>query len=65
MNGIIEKTDIVRNDQLLPLGLASEAVLLRDVTEGEAITYATVILNEHSHVLQLRRDQDQLMVSQS
>tara|TARA_B100000686_G_scaffold352650_1_gene455453 strand:+ start:538 stop:1899 length:1362 start_codon:yes stop_codon:yes gene_type:complete len=65
VNGIIEKTDIVRNDQLLPLGLASEAVLLRDVTEGEAITYATVILNEHSHVLQLRREQDQLMVSQS
>ena len=45
-------------ENLLPLGLAYEVKLKCDVSQGEAISYDMVELNEDSFVLKLRRLQD-------
>ena len=58
VNGLIEKADIAREENLLPLGLADDTTLKRDVSQGEAISYDMVALNEDSFVLKLRRLQD-------
>ena len=58
VNGLIEKAEIARAENLLPLGLASGVNLKRDVSQGEAISYDMVELNEDSFVLKLRRLQD-------
>ena len=58
VNGLIEKTEIARAENLLPLGLASGVKLKQDVAQGTAITYDMVELNEDSFVLKLRRLQD-------
>ena len=58
VNGLIEKVEIVRKGNLLPLGLAYEVKLKQDVAQGSAITYDMVELNEDSFVLNLRRLQD-------
>ena len=58
VNGLIEKAEIARAENLLPLGLAYDVKLKRDVSQGEAISYDMVELNEDSFVLKLRRLQD-------
>ena len=58
VNGLIEKAEISRAENLLPLGLADNAKLKRAVSQGEAISYDMVELNEDSSVLKLRRLQD-------
>ena len=58
VNGLIEKAEIARVENLLPLGLASGVKLKQDIAQGTAITYDMVELNEHSFVLKLRRLQD-------
>ena len=58
VNGLIEKVDIARAENLLPLGLAYDVTLKRDVLQGEAISYDMVELNEDAFVLKLRRLQD-------
>ena len=58
VNGLIEKAEIARTENLLPLGLAYDVKLKRDVSQGEAISYDMVELNEDSFVLKLRRLQD-------
>jgi predicted homoserine dehydrogenase-like protein len=58
VNGLCEKATIAREENLLPLGLASDVTLQADVNKGEAITYGDVELNENSFVLKLRRLQD-------
>ena len=58
VNGLIEKSEIARAENLLPLGLADGVKLKRDVLQGEAISYDMVELNEDSFVLKLRRLQD-------
>ena len=58
VNGLIEKAEIARAENLLPLGLADDVKLKRDVPQGEAISYDMVELNEPSFVLKLRRLQD-------
>ena len=50
--------EITRQDGLLPLGLAYDAKLKQDVSQGTAITYDMVMLNQDSFVLKLRRLQD-------
>lgn len=57
--GLIERAEVARAEQLLPLGLAQHAVLLRDLAVGAPITYADVVLDESQTVVQLRRLQDQ------
>ena len=58
VNGLIEKAEIARAENLLPLGLASGVKLKHDVTKGMAIRYDMVTLDEDSFVLKLRRLQD-------
>ena len=58
VNGLIEKADVARTENLLPLGLASSVKLKVDATKGTPITYDMVDLNEDSFVLNLRRLQD-------
>ena len=58
VNGLIEKAEIARAENLLPLGLAYDVKLKSDVSQGEAISYDMVELNEASFVLKLRRLQD-------
>jgi predicted homoserine dehydrogenase-like protein len=58
VNGLIEKAEVARAENLLPLGLASKVKLKQDVAHGNAITYDMVELSEDSFVLRLRRLQD-------
>jgi len=58
VNGLIEKAEIARAENLLPLGLASGVKLKQDIAQGTAITYDMVELDEDSFVLKLRRLQD-------
>ena len=58
VNGLIEKANIARAENLLPLGLAYGIKLKCDVSQGAAISYDMVELNEDSFVLKLRRLQD-------
>ena len=58
VNGLIEKVEVARAENLLPLGLAYGVKLKNDVHQGEAISYDMVELNEDSFVLKLRRLQD-------
>ena len=56
--GLIERADVARADNLIPLGLIPGAALKRDVTVGQALTYDDVELNEQQTIVQLRRLQD-------
>jgi len=58
VNGLIEKAEIARAENLLPLGLASGVKLKQEIAQGTAITYDMVELDEDSFVLKLRRLQD-------
>ncbi len=60
VNGLSERAETARTENLLPLGLADGATLAHDVAQGEAISYDAVTLNEDSFVLKLRRLQDAL-----
>jgi len=56
--GLIERAEIARAQNLLPLGLAERVKLKQAVPQGTAISYDMVDLNEDSFVLNLRRLQD-------
>ena len=58
VNGMCEKVTVAREEDLLPLGLASGVRLQLDVARGEAITYQMVQSNPDSFVWHLRRLQD-------
>ena len=58
VNGLIEKADVARAENLLPLGLSDNTTLKCDVSQGEAISYDMVELDEDAFVLKLRRLQD-------
>ena len=58
VNGLIEKAEIARSENLVPLGLTYGARLNVDITRGTAITYDMVELDQDSFVLKLRRLQD-------
>ncbi|MAE63929.1 MAG: flagellar biosynthesis protein FlgA [Phycisphaeraceae bacterium] len=55
--GMIETTDVARSQNLLPMGLAHGAELVRPVGRDEALTYDDVRLGD-SFALTLRRRQD-------
>lgn len=58
VNGLCEKADAARAENLLPLGLAYGVEMKCDVAQGAALTYDMVELDEDSFVLKLRRLQD-------
>jgi len=57
--GLIERADIARDENLLPMGLTKGAEVISDIPEDSAITYEDVKLQE-SFTLSLRRLQDSL-----
>ena len=59
--GVIERADIARRENLVPLGLAAGAYLANDVKAGTLLTYADVVLNQSSTITGLRREQDALV----
>lgn len=58
--GQIERAEIARAEELLPLGLAYAAPVLRDIPRGQALTYGDVRLDEDLLSVRLRRRQDAL-----
>src|SRR5215203_5428617 len=59
--GVADSAAAVAAGQLLPLGLAARATVVRDVAVDEPLTYDDVELDDGSTILQLRRLQDQLL----
>ncbi len=58
--GVIEKRDIAKRDNLLPLGITEGAEVKRSIKKGEVLTWENVILKEDSLLFQLRKEQDSL-----
>jgi len=58
--GMIEKAELAARERFLPVGLAPGAVVTSPVRAGEPITHDDVELDEHSHIVSLRRLQDSL-----
>ena len=57
--GQCENADVVYHDQLLPIGLAEGAVLLRDLPKDTCLSLADVRLPEGRLVDRLRDEQNQ------
>ena len=58
--GVIDRAEVTRAEDALPVGLAPGAVLIRPVGAGQVITWGDVKLDEASTVVKLRREQDAL-----
>ena len=56
--GTIEDAHVARRDQLLPMGIASDCTLLRDIVQDEPLTYADVELPHGRLCDRLREEQD-------
>jgi predicted homoserine dehydrogenase-like protein len=59
--GVADSAEAVADGQLLPLGLAARATVVRDVPIDQPLTYDDVELDDGSTILQLRRLQDSLL----
>ena len=58
--GLIERAEVARAEQLLPLGLADGVTVREVVPQGRPITYGMVVPDQHSVAYRLRREQDAL-----
>jgi predicted homoserine dehydrogenase-like protein len=58
--GTMERAEIARQLNALPVGLAPKAILTTTVKAGDIITWDAVQLDENSVVVKLRRQQDAL-----
>jgi predicted homoserine dehydrogenase-like protein len=58
--GVIERAEVARGLNALPVGLAPGAKVVRPVAVGEIVTWDDVLLDEASLVVKLRRQQDAL-----
>jgi predicted homoserine dehydrogenase-like protein len=61
VNGLIERAEVAKAEQLMPLELTDGVRLKQDVAKGMPISYPMVELNEHSFLLKLRRIQDAIV----
>jgi predicted homoserine dehydrogenase-like protein len=59
-HGVMDRAQIVRELDALPVGLAIGATICRPVPAGDVVTWNDVQLDETSMVVKLRREQDQL-----
>ncbi len=57
-HGVMDRAEVVRELQALPVGLAPGAELVRPVAAGAILSWADVKLDEASPVVKLRRQQD-------
>jgi predicted homoserine dehydrogenase-like protein len=60
-HGVMDRAEIVRDLNALPVGLAIEATVRRPVAKGDAVTWDDVELDETSTVVKLRREQDKIV----
>jgi predicted homoserine dehydrogenase-like protein len=60
-HGVIERAEVARGLNALPVGLAPGATVARPVPAGQILTWDDVRLDESSLVVQLRRQQDALI----
>jgi predicted homoserine dehydrogenase-like protein len=57
--GQCETADITATQRLLPMGLAEDCVLKRDISKDQVITYADVTLPKHRFCDKLRQEQNE------
>jgi len=57
--GMVERAEVARQEQLVPIGLTHGAEVIEDIPEDGMVTYDNVRLVE-SELLQLRKKQDEL-----
>jgi predicted homoserine dehydrogenase-like protein len=62
-HGIIDRAEAARELNALPVGLAPGAEVVRPISRGQILTWNDVRLDERSLVVKLRRQQDQLAMS--
>jgi len=55
--GVCERADVTAQDNLLPVGIAENCVLKRDISQDQALTYDDVQLPEGRLIDQLRQEQ--------
>lgn len=60
--GEIEVATVARNIKALPLGLAKDAVMLKDVKKGDIITEDCVDIKNHPITIELRKEFDKLLL---
>lgn len=60
VHGVMDRAEVVRELNALPVGLAPGAQVVRPVAAGAVVTWEDVKLDEASTVVKLRRQQDQL-----
>lgn len=58
--GLIERADVTKAENLLPLGLAPGSTVVNDVPQGQPLTYADVELPKASVIATLRKLQDSM-----
>ena len=58
---IIEKAEIAREENLVPIGLSIGGVLTAPVKQGEPIRYDQILLREDDLIVKLRREQDRMV----
>lgn len=63
--GEAERADVTHSDRLLPVGLAEDCVLVRDVPKDTVITYDDVTVPDGRLVDRLRAEQDELFFGAS
>jgi predicted homoserine dehydrogenase-like protein len=57
-HGVMDRAEVARDLNALPVGLAPGAEIVRPVEAGETVTWNDVKLDEDSQVVRLRRQQD-------
>jgi len=61
MYGMIERAEVARADNQVPLGLAVGGVVQKPVKAGQPLRYEDVALDEGQTIVKLRREQEALL----
>jgi predicted homoserine dehydrogenase-like protein len=59
--GMIEKAEVAREENLVPLGLTIGGIIKNPIKQGEAVCYSDIELDESQLIVKLRREQDKLL----
>lgn len=58
---MIEKAEVARQENLIPIGCAVGGVLTAPIKQGEAIRYDQIQLRENDLIVKMRREQDKMV----
>ncbi len=58
---MIDKAEVARAENLVPIGCAVGGVITQPIKQGEAIRYDQIQLREQDLIVQLRREQDRMV----